>query len=29
MENSDRPTLISTGIDINAALAVFFSNSYN
>jgi hypothetical protein len=26
MENSDRPTLISTGIDINAALAIFFSS---
>ena len=29
MDNSDRPTLISTRIDINAALAVFFSNSCN
>ena len=29
MENSDRPTLISTGIDINAALAIFFSNNCN
>ena len=29
MEDSDRLALVSTGIGINAALAIFFSNNCN
>ncbi len=29
MEDSDWLALISTGIDVNAALAIFFSNNCN